>query len=81
MIRLQMTRLLLYNDDNDLFGRLHLAANTLQINLKEALCYEFILLAYNISIILKLKDHIKGRLILRILDFLKNLSSGLKIIR
>ena len=42
MIRLQMTRLLLYNDDNDLFWLLHITANTLQINLKEALCYEFI---------------------------------------
>ena len=40
-----------------------------------------ILLRYNISIILKLKGHIKGRLISRILIFLKNLSSGLKIIR
>ena len=38
-----------------------------------------ILLPYNISIILKLKGHIKGRLISRILIFLKNLSSGLKI--
>ena len=35
-----MTRLLLENADNDLFERLHIAANTLQINLKEALCYE-----------------------------------------
>ena len=42
-----------------------------------------ILLLYNISIILKLKGHmhIKGRLISRIVIFLKNLSSGLKIIR
>ena len=40
-----------------------------------------ILLPYNISIILKLKGHIKGRLISRILNFEKNLSSGLKIIR
>ena len=40
-----------------------------------------ILLPYNISIILKLKGHIKGRLISRILNFFKNLSSGLKIIR
>ena len=40
-----------------------------------------ILLPYNISMILKLKGHIKGRLISRILIFLKNLSSGLKIIR
>ena len=40
-----------------------------------------ILLPYNISIILKLKGHIKRRLISRILIFLKNLSSGLKIIR
>ena len=40
MLRLQMTRLLLYNADKDLFGRLHIAANTQQINLKEALCYE-----------------------------------------
>ena len=40
-----------------------------------------ILLPYNISIILKLKGHIKGRLISRILIFKKNLSSGLKIIR
>ena len=39
-----------------------------------------ILLPYNISIILKLKGHIKGRLISRILIFLKNLSSGLKVI-
>ena len=40
-----------------------------------------ILLPYNISIILKLKGHIKGRFISRILIFFKNLSSGLKIIR
>ena len=42
-----------------------------------------ILLPYNISIILKLKGHIKGRLISRILNFFKkeHLSSGLKIIR
>ena len=40
-----------------------------------------ILLPYSTSIILKLKGHIKGRLISRILIFLKNLSSGLKIIR
>ena len=40
-----------------------------------------ILLPYNISIILKLKGHIKGRYISRILNFLNNLSSGLKIIR
>ena len=40
-----------------------------------------ILLPYNISKILKLKSHIKGRLISRILNFSKNLSSGLKIIR
>ena len=40
-----------------------------------------ILLPYNISIILKLKGHIKGMLISRILNFSKNLSSGLKIIR
>ena len=39
-----------------------------------------ILLPYNISIILKLKGHMKGRLILRILNFKKNLSSGLKTI-
>ena len=39
-----------------------------------------ILLPYNISIILKLKGHIKERLILRILNFKKNLSSGLKTI-
>ena len=38
-----------------------------------------ILLPYNVSTILKLKGHIKGRLISRILNFLKNLSSGLKI--
>ena len=38
-------------------------------------------LTYNISIILKLKGHIKGKLILRILNFTKNPSSGLKIIR
>ena len=69
MISLQVTRLLLYNDDNDLFWQLHIAANTLQINLKEGLCHEFILLPYNISIILKLKDRIKGRLILRIQIF------------
>ena len=36
-----------------------------------------ILLPYNISIILKLKGHIKGRLISGIINFLKNLSSGL----
>ena len=41
MLRLQKTRLLLDSADNDLFGRLHIAANTLQINLKEALCYEW----------------------------------------
>ena len=40
-----------------------------------------ILLPYNISIILKLKGHIKGRLISRILIFKKNLSRGLKLIR
>ena len=40
-----------------------------------------ILLPYNISIILKLRGHIKGRFISRLLNFLKNLSSGLKIIR
>ena len=40
MLRLQMTRLSLDNADNDLFGRLHIAANTLQTNLKEALRYE-----------------------------------------
>ena len=40
-----------------------------------------ILLPYNISVILKLKGHIKARLISRILNFLKNLSSGSKIIR
>ena len=34
-----------------------------------------ILLPYNISIILKLKGHIKGRLISRILNFLKDLWS------
>ena len=34
----------------------------------------------NISIILKLKGHIKGRLILRNLNVQKNLSSGLKTI-
>ena len=39
------------------------------------------LLPYDISIILKLKGHIKGRLFSRILIFLKHLSSGLKIIR
>ena len=38
------------------------------------------LLPYNISIILKLKGHIRGWLILRILNFKKNLSSGLKTI-
>ena len=36
---------------------------------------------YNISTILKLKGHIKGKLISKILNFFKNLSSGLKIIR
>ena len=40
-----------------------------------------ILLPYNTSIILKLKGHIKGRLISRILNFKKNLSSNLKLIR
>ena len=40
-----------------------------------------ILLPYNISIILKLKGHIKERLISRILNFKRNLSSGLKRIR
>ena len=40
-----------------------------------------ILLLCNISITLKLKGHRKGRLISRILNFEKNLSSGLKIIR
>ena len=39
-----------------------------------------ILLPYNISIILKLRVHIKGGLISRFLNFIKNLSSGLKII-
>ena len=39
-----------------------------------------ILLPYNVSIILKLKGLLKGRLILRILNFKKNLSSGLKTI-
>ena len=39
-----------------------------------------ILLPYNISIILKLKGLMKGRLILRILNFKKNLSSGSKTI-
>ena len=38
-------------------------------------------LPYNISIILKLKGHIKGKLISRIVNFKKNPSSGLKIIR
>ena len=33
MLRLQMTRLLLYNADKDLFEQLHI--NTQQINLKE----------------------------------------------
>ena len=32
--------------------------------------------AYNTSMILRLKGHIKGRLISRMLIFLKNLSSG-----
>ena len=32
MLRPQMTRLLQYNADKDLFGRLHIASNTLQIN-------------------------------------------------
>ena len=41
---------------------------------------ELILLPYNKSIILKLKGHMKGRLISKILNFFKNLSSGLKII-
>ena len=40
-----------------------------------------ILLPYNISIMLKLKGHIKGRLISRILNLKKTLSSGLKTIR
>ena len=35
---------------------------------------------YNISIILKLRGHIKGRFISILLNFLKNLSRGLKII-
>ena len=35
----------------------------------------------NIPIILKLKGNIKGRLISRIINLKKNLSSGLKIIR
>ena len=39
-----------------------------------------ILLPYNISIILKLKVQIKGRLISRILNFLKNLWSGLNLV-
>ena len=39
-----------------------------------------ILLPYNISITLKLKGHIGGRLISRLLTFKKNLSSGSKII-
>ena len=40
----------------------------------------FTLLHYNISIFLKLRHHIKGWLISRFLNFLKNLSRGLKII-
>ena len=40
-----------------------------------------ILLPYNISIILKLKGHIKGRIISRILNFKKNLWNNLKLIR
>ena len=43
MLRLQMTRLLLYNADKDLFGRLHI--NTQQINLKEGFCYELSLIS------------------------------------
>ena len=39
-----------------------------------------ILLPYDVSIILKIKGHIKERLISRILNFKKNLSTGLKII-
>ena len=37
-------------------------------------------LSYNMSIILKLKGHMKGRLISKISNFWENLSSGLKII-
>ena len=40
-----------------------------------------ILLPYNISIILKLKGHIKGKVNLKNLEILKNLSICLKIIR
>ena len=40
-----------------------------------------ILLPYNISIILKLRAHIEERFISRLLNFFKNLSSSLKIIR
>ena len=43
MLRLQMTRLLLYNADKDLFGRLHI--NTQQINLKAGFCYELSLIS------------------------------------
>ena len=39
-----------------------------------------ILLSYKLSVILKLKDHIKLRLISRISSYLKNLSSGSQII-
>ena len=42
MLRLQMTSLLLYNADKDLFGRLHI--NNRQINLKEGFCYELSLI-------------------------------------
>ena len=59
---------------------MELGDNTLN-NERLTFIVALILLPYNISIILKLKGHMKGRLISRILFFFKNLSSGLKIIR
>ena len=59
--------------------RLSLVMTKLPIKKKRIVA--LILLPYNISIILKIKGHIKGKLISTILYILKNLSSGLKIIR
>ena len=59
--------------------RLSLVITKLPIKKKRIVA--LISLPYNISIILKIKGHIKGKLISTILYILKNLSSGLKIIR
>ena len=52
-----------------------------KLPIKKQRIVALILLPYNVSIILKLKGHIKERLISRILNFLKNPSSTLKTIR